>query len=276
MEHAQLEAKRLEPRITEIYNHLDPDRTLKEIRGIGDVIAPCIEALVGDIERFHNTRQFTSFSGLCPRKKQSGMSDQPMPITKSGQRLLKKYFYLAADVARQWDAEFAAYYARRYARGDHHNHIMIALARKMALRVYALLKRREKARRARQANGSAEPVSFVLRNPVGGAAVTKMQARELVLEKYTRAVANPERYKRERGRVGKGKGTGSAKSEWPSEDATSRRAVPTPQIPQARITRNPVDVQHRGEGWTPLGQVLSSLENLSVEKHVNRKRKNCE
>ena len=80
-----------------------------------------------------------------------------MPITKAGQRLLKKYFYLAADVARQWDAEFAAYYARRYARGDHHNHIMIALARKMALRVYALLKRREKARQARQPAAPSSP-----------------------------------------------------------------------------------------------------------------------
>ena len=33
-----------------------------------------------------------------------------MPITKAGQRLLKKYFYLAAETARQWDREFAAYY----------------------------------------------------------------------------------------------------------------------------------------------------------------------
>jgi transposase len=277
MEHAELKAKRLEPRITEIYQRLDPDQTLKQIRGIGDVIAPCIEALVGDIERFPNTREFTSFSGLCPRKKQSGLSDPPMPITKAGQRLLKKYFYLAAEVARQWDAEFAAYYARRYARGDHHNHIMIALARKMALRVYALLKRREKARRARHSGGSVGPVSFVLRNPVGGEALTKKQARALVLEKYTRALANPERHKRERARVGKGKGTGSAKSEWPSEDATSRRAVPTPRIPQARITRNPVDVQNRGEGWMSIGQVLSrALENMPVENHVDRKRKNCE
>jgi len=277
MEHAELEAKRLEIRISEIYNRLDPDHTLEEIRGIGEVIAPSIEALVGDIERFHNTRQFISFSGLCPRKKQSGVSDQPMPITKAGQRLLKKYFYLAADVARQWDPEFAAYYARRYAQGDHHNHIMIALARKMVLRVYALLKRREKARQARQAGGSAEPVSFVLRNPVGGAAVNKKQARALVLEKYTRAVANPERYKRERARLGKATGTGPAKSEWPSKDATSRRAVPSPQIPQARMMRNLVDVEHRGEGWTSIGDVLNRvLKNTPVEKHVDRKRKSCE
>lgn len=278
-EHAELEVKRLEERITTLYNRCDPDHTLEQIRGIGGIIAPSIEALVGNIERFHNARQFTSYSGLCPRKKQSGMSDQAMPITKCGQRLLKKYFYLAADVARQWDPEFAAYYARRYARGDHHNRIMIALARKMALRVYALLKRREKAHQA-STDGSVKPVSYVLRNPEGGAAVDKKQARALVLEKYTRAAASPERHKRESARRGKAEGTGPAKKEWPSKDATSKHTVPRPQIPQGRQEGNRVDVGHvgrRGEGWASLSEVLNCvLENMLVENHVDQKRKSCE
>ena len=126
MEHAEQEVQRLEEPIASFYDRLDPDHTLEQIRGIGGIIAASIEALVGNVSRFHNGRQFTSYSGLCPRKKQSGLSDPAMPITKSGQRLLKKYFYLAAAVARQWDPEFAAYYARRYARGDHHNRIMVA------------------------------------------------------------------------------------------------------------------------------------------------------
>jgi transposase len=283
MEHAETEVQRLEQRIATLYDRVDPHHTLEQIRGIGPTIAPAIEALVGNILRFHNGRQFISYSGLCPRKKQSGQSDPALPITKCGQRLLKKYFYLAADVARQWDPEFAAYYARRYARGDHHNHIMIALARKMALLVYALLKRREKARSA-SPDGTAPPVSFVLRNPEGGASVDKKQARALVLEKYTREAANPERHKRESARRGKPVGTGLTKKEWPSQDATSKHAVPSSPIAHAgeegNNTINPITARHgvsRGGGFKSVGEIMNDLlKNMTIEDRVDLLRKSCE
>ncbi len=279
MEHAELEVKRLEERIAKLYDRWDPNHTLEQIRGIGGIIAPSIEALVANIDRFRNARQFTSYCGLCPRKKQSGMSDQPMPMTKCGPRLLKKYLYLAAGVARQWDPEFAAYYARRYARGDHHNRIMIALARKMALRVYSLMKRREKARQASANTGGV--VTYVLRNPEGGTIVDKQQARALVLEKYTRAAANPERHKRENALRGKAEGTAPAKREWPSEDATSKHAVPIPQIPQPPEMSNRMQKQVKHADWSSIGTVLKGLlANMPVENPVDSKRKirgkNCD
>jgi transposase len=280
MEHAETEVARLEGSITTLYDRWDPDHTLQQISGIGAIIAPSIEALIGNVGRFHNTRQFISYSGLCPRKKQSGLSDPAQPITKAGQRLLKKYFYLAADVARQWDPEFAAYYARRYARGDHHNHILIALARKMALRVYALLKRRERARQA-SSDGLAQPVRFVLRDPEGGAPVDKKQARALIVEKYTRAVVDAERRQRNTAASGKAAGTGPAKKEWPSKDATSQRAVPSPQITHGPQHSNPRTInQHRpprGGGWMSFGDVLNQLiRNMSQEELVDLLSKSCE
>jgi transposase len=281
MEHAQTEVQRLEQHIATLYDRLDPDHTLEQIRGIGAIIAASIEAIVIHISSFHNGRQFTSYSGLCPRKKQSGGSDPALPITKCGQRLLKKYFYLAAGVARQWDPEFAAYYARRYARGDHHNRIMIALARKMALRVYSLLKRRERARQA--SSPQRVPVSFVLRDPETGAIVDKKQARLLVLEKYTRQVANPDRHKRDTARRGKSEaGTGLAKKEWPSKDATSKHAAPSASIPHPANRDNSGTISLRGGppragGWMSAGDVLKALlENMAVENPVDALRKTCE
>jgi transposase len=290
MEHAEKEIQRLEERIAAAYERWDPDHTLEQIQGIGPVIAPSIEAYVGNVLRFHNGRQFVSFSGLCPRKKQSGQSDPAMPITKAGQRLLKKYFYLAAEVARRWDPEFAAYYARHYARGDHHDRIITALARKMALRVYALLKRREAAR---QAGSTGKPASFVLRNPETGATVDKQQARQLVLETYTRETADPDRHKRDRARRGK-RGAGPAKKEWPSKDATSKHAAPPPSVPypqHASNTRPDVDSRihqesaiilapdcpRRGQGgFLSAGQILATLlKNMPVETSVDMLRKNC-
>ncbi len=195
-----------------------------------------------------------------------------MPVTQCGQRLLKKYLYLAAGVARQWDPEFAAYCARRNARGDHHNRIMIAMARTMALRGYSLMKRREKARQASADTDGV--VTYVLRDPEGGTTVDQKQARALVLEKYTRAAANPERHKRENARRAKAEGTGPAKRERPSEDVTGKHAVPIPQTPLPPEMSRRMHEQVTHVGWSSIGTVLKRfLANMPVENPVDSKRK---
>jgi len=269
---AEQEVKRLEGRIAEIYQRWDPDHTLEQIQGIGEVIAPGVEAMVGNVGRFRNGKRFVSYCGLCPRKKQSGLRDEAMPITKAGQRLLKKYLYLAADIARQWDPDFAAYYARRYARGDDHNRILIALTRKMALRVYSLLKRRDQARHAVATGRPAEPVHYVLRDPKDGSTIDKKQARALILEKFIRNVANPERSKRDRARRGKKtEVTGPAKVEWPSKDATNGTPPSQPQIARQRVERNQPEA--RGGDWESIAEVLSRILG---EPLVENLRKSCE
>lgn len=262
MEHAEQAAERLESRIAEMYDRSDPEHTLEQLAGFGPVIAPAVDALVGDIGRFRNGRRFVSYCGICPRKKQSGTRDQAMPITKAGQRLLKKYLYLAADVARHYDPDFAAYYARRYAQGDHHNRILLALARKMALRVYALLTRREQARQVGPGGSASEPVRYQLRNPDGSGAIDKKQARALIAEKYTREVANPERHKREQRRRGTTGTTGPAKVKRPSKDATNGKPAPPsqPQIPRREIQGNLlVRRGSRKNNWDSIGEILARM-----------------
>jgi transposase len=226
IERTEQDVKRLDKQIAEKYRKMDPDATLELLPGIASVIAPAIDALVGPVLRFPNGGRLVGYCGLCPRMNKSGFTDPHMPITKAGQRLLKKYLYLAADSARRSDPDFAAYYARRYAQGDHHNRILIALARKMALRVYALLKRREQARMAKKLGYPAEEVSYVLRSPEGRP-LDKKEARALVAQKLARKVIAPERHARDRARRGKKtEAPRAAKSEWPPEDATSGSSEP--------------------------------------------------
>jgi transposase len=225
LEEIERQAKRIEKQMIELYKSLQPERVLEQLCGVGAVIAANLVAMIGNIKRFKNCGQFVSYCGLCPRKNQTGNSDKKMKITKAGQPLLRKSLYLAADVARQWDPEFAAYYGRRYAKGDHHDYIIIALARKMALRVYALLKRREAAKQMnRQSEEAAESMRYVLRTPEGEE-VGKKEARKIIEQKYARDVVAPQRAAKDR--TGKKTGMKNKKAkpavsykDWPLKDAT--------------------------------------------------------
>jgi transposase len=235
----EADVDRLEPKIKQVYRCFDPDETLMQLRGVGPTIAAAIEAMVGNVMRFPNCRKFIGYTGLCPRRNQSGSSDPAMPITKCGQRLLKKYLYLAADVARQWDPDFAAYYARRYAQGDHHNHIVIALARKMACRVYALLKKRELARSHVEGSSPAPAPRYVLRDAAGNE-LSKKAARALIVTKFTRSIVAPERAVRDRVRKrGKVEAPSAANVSGRPKDATAPATKPPSEpVPLSQLLEN--------------------------------------
>jgi len=225
MEDLEGRAKRIEKQMIAMYKALHPERVLEQLRGIGPIIAAIIIAMVGNINRFKNGRKFVKYCGLCPRKNQTGNSDKKMRITKAGQALLKKSLYLAADVARNWDPEFAAYYARRYAKGDHHDYIIVALARKMALRVYALLKRCEAARHKQQSTSEQVEATYILRTPEG-LKVDAKEAREIIKKKYAREVVAPDRAQRDRAKKNSGtknkkKKPTQSEKRWPPKDATN-------------------------------------------------------
>jgi hypothetical protein len=272
MAHAEEQAENLQRRINEAYAKADPARTLEQIPGIGPVIAPVLEAFLGDVTRFRNARCLLSYCGLVPRKKQTGLSDRSMPITKAGDRLLRKYLFLAADVARQNDPEFAAYYARRFKSGDHHERIIVALARKLAARVYALLVRRVATRHAEREGRPTAPASYELRTPEGKP-VAKKEARDLIRTKFARSVVAPERDARQRRRRGAKAVAPASAVEGPSKDAPGGIAEPTarPLVPRSSPQRQPEPalvspVELRKGGWNTAGDVLAALA-----QHVKRR-----
>jgi len=158
----------LDTKIAALYEQIDPDKILTSIQGIGPTIGAAITARVGNIRDFKSLKAFRSYCGFVPRKKQTSNTDrQGLRITKAANSLLKDYLYMAAETARHWDVEFAAFYdVLVYDRKKHHNKAMGALANKMVGRIYALLKR-------------AAP--YQLRD-LQGQPITKAEARALVLE----------------------------------------------------------------------------------------------
>ena len=62
---------------------------LLTVPGIGWVLAYTIAAEIGEITRFASANKLVSYTGLCPRVKQSGQSDLRGPLSKHGPRYLR-------------------------------------------------------------------------------------------------------------------------------------------------------------------------------------------
>lgn len=214
---------KLDARIAATYGQLDPTRMLeREVPGFGATIASAVEAFAGDAERFGSVKRYAAFFGLVPRTKQTGMAGEKprQALTKGGQNLLKKYLFLAAEVARRQDPELAATYERALARGKHHYSAVIIVAHKLVRRVYALL-------RARAAG--ATDVQYQMRRP-DGSAISADEARAVIAEQFPTKAAKQARKRTPQTARQTGpesQGTGS------SEDATKAvvAAVLTDLVP---------------------------------------------
>lgn len=77
--------------------------------GIGWILAYTIASEIGEIERFPNPKRLVSYTGLCPRVKQSGGTDLRGPLSKHGPRYLRWALVDAAATASRHPL-----YAERY------------------------------------------------------------------------------------------------------------------------------------------------------------------
>jgi transposase len=84
-------------------------RRLRQIPGIGPIIAMTILAEAGDLRRFRHHRQFLKFCGLDLATHQSGQFRGQTKLSKFGNARLRRAFWVAAQVAiRQRDNGFRA------------------------------------------------------------------------------------------------------------------------------------------------------------------------
>ncbi|MCD4778986.1 MAG: hypothetical protein K8S27_00340 [Candidatus Omnitrophica bacterium] len=105
-----------------------------------------------------------------------------LKITKNGQNIFKEHIYLAANVARQWDVEFAHKYNILINKGKHHNQAICALGNMLISRIYSIMRRREQA----LASGNlllAQTIRYRLRD-LQGNEITKAEARKIILRNY--------------------------------------------------------------------------------------------
>ncbi len=110
-------------------------KSLQKHTGIGIESAMAIAAEVANFHAFRNSDAFASYTGLVPSAHNSGETEHSGPITKEGNRRLRRIFVECAWTWVRFDPDaarrFAALKIRRGAR-----RAIVAMARRMAVRVY--------------------------------------------------------------------------------------------------------------------------------------------
>jgi len=129
---------------TLLCEHPDYQR-LRQLPGIGPIIALTILAEAGDLRRFQHYRQFLKFCGFDLARHQSGQFRGQCKLSKYGNARLRRAFWMAGQVAvRQRENTFRDKYERYTAKDrddkDLKRKALTAVAAKMARVAHAVVK----------------------------------------------------------------------------------------------------------------------------------------
>lgn len=130
--------------------HEDPELSqslgfLMSAPGVGPVVAVVLMAHVGDWRGLTRVREMGAFVGLVPCESSTGDEVDKGPITHAGDGYLRSILIEAAWTAIRHDAGLKAVYRRVYRRHPRDRAARIAIvavARKLASRLFCLLKER--------------------------------------------------------------------------------------------------------------------------------------
>jgi transposase len=127
--------------------------------GVGPVTALAFVLTIGDAGRFSRSRQVASYLGLIPAERSSGGKQRLGHISKQGNPLLRFLLVEAGHIAVRGDAELRRVYARvqhRHSTGV----AKVAVARKLAVRLYWMLRKQIDYAQLRVGPYAGKPVSF--------------------------------------------------------------------------------------------------------------------
>lgn len=160
----------IDKRIRDLYTAADPVGIVRSAPGVGVIGAPQILGRLGDANRFRNLAAVRSFSGLVPRRDDSGHTAIAGGPTKAGDACLREALFNSADHARKIDPTLAQRYHRLMTvEGKHHNSALCHIATVLLTRIAACLR----------ANQTYQLVD------IDGTPITETEGRAIVNERYT-------------------------------------------------------------------------------------------
>ncbi|RKT51654.1 IS110 family transposase [Saccharothrix australiensis] len=112
---------------------------LTSMPGIGVRTAARILLEIGDASAFKSSGHLAAYAGIAPVTRSSGSSIKGEHPARTGNRKLKRAFFLAAFAALS-DPTSRAYYQRKRDQGKKHNAALICLARRRCDVLFAMLR----------------------------------------------------------------------------------------------------------------------------------------
>jgi transposase len=130
-------------------------RGLMEQPGVGPVTALMFVLTIGPVERFRRSKQVVSYLGLNPRESSSGGRQHLGAISKQGNAMARYLLVEAAQTAARYDEELRRDYQRlKFRRGT--AVAKVAIARKLAVRLYWKLRKQSSIVPPARMQGSPE------------------------------------------------------------------------------------------------------------------------
>jgi transposase len=134
-------------------------RLLMTHPGVGPITGLAFVLVVGDVRRFSRSRELASYLGLIPREDSSGSRRRLGAISKQGNTLLRTLLVEAGQSAARLDPELRRAYQRLCHKKQHTGIGKVMVARKLAVRLYWMLKTRQPYASARMQDSPSHPVS---------------------------------------------------------------------------------------------------------------------
>jgi transposase len=132
-------------------------RLLMTHPGIGPVISLAFVLTIGSIERFQRSRELVSYLGLNPTEDSSGERRRLGRISKQGSSFMRLLLIQGAQTAVRGDEDLGRQY-RRLAAKKHRAVAKVMVARKLAVRMFWMLKtRKTHAELVRMRGSSSHP-----------------------------------------------------------------------------------------------------------------------
>jgi transposase len=131
----------LERRLVEVGRADVRVRRLTTVPGVGNLVALTFVAAIDDPSRFRSSRQVGAYLGLTPKRYQSGETDVSGRISKIGDHGVRTMLYEAANVMLTRPVKGSALkdWARAVAKRAGLRKAKVALARKLAVVLHAML-----------------------------------------------------------------------------------------------------------------------------------------
>ena len=108
--------------------------------GVGPVTSLAFVLIIGPVDRFAGSRQVVSYLGLNPQEHSSGGKQRLGSISKQGNPMMRSLLVEAGHTAARMDPQLRRVYQRlKFRRGA--SVAKVAVARKLAVRMYWMLRR---------------------------------------------------------------------------------------------------------------------------------------